>query len=560
MNRRTQAVLGAVLLGFVVAYYSVQTYLIGPYAWDDGAITIAFARSLRAGGEFALTLASERVEGTSSLLYTLLIAFFIPVSESRFEQQIATSQALTAVALVALAVVVFRALRVVVPSVLERMVILSLFLLVPMHLSETMNGMEMELFALLLTLFAIAVRSGARSVHVIIPLCLLTRFEGAFYLGFAAASLILFDPGRRRYHVGVLASTVVCFALLTGFRLIYFGDLVPNTIWAKMSPPYTPDHPFLEAMIWRVGGIAEMITCAAPLLLVAGVSAAYGRKFPTKDPCIWIIAGFAVFALITGPNLGYPGRMFVGMLPLALIVTVELLAGHERAAEGPRAGRGQISIVIGALVSTILVNAPLAISNVTVPLKAGLDRDLIPDALEPAIAQRVGNLRLQIVPWEYRLTGLHADAIRKMLDLETLVFMVPDVGGSSLCCDPHALAIVDSALLTNVSLAKSGYTVFEQELRMRNPDLIETHSIWAEVSHTYESPHFRNEYRPVIYGNTMFWLRSDLLGVLYGRYPERVSEASGDLDYARLRNDFNETDFAYLTKINRHPVVVISED
>ncbi|MEO0993431.1 MAG: hypothetical protein AAFX62_06445, partial [Pseudomonadota bacterium] len=43
--------------------------LVGDQAWDDGAITLAFSRTLAEVGLFALTPVSPVVEGSSSLLF-----------------------------------------------------------------------------------------------------------------------------------------------------------------------------------------------------------------------------------------------------------------------------------------------------------------------------------------------------------------------------------------------------------------------------------------------------------------------------------------------------------
>lgn len=46
----------------------------GTYGWDDGAITLAFARTFADPGHIALTPGSEVVEGFSSPLWFLLAA------------------------------------------------------------------------------------------------------------------------------------------------------------------------------------------------------------------------------------------------------------------------------------------------------------------------------------------------------------------------------------------------------------------------------------------------------------------------------------------------------
>lgn len=126
MTRWPEA-LAASLVGLVLAGHVAAVILVGPYGWDDGAITVAFARSLSVGGEMALTLASERVEGSSTLLTVLLLSLVVPVSEQAFALQILISQLFTILALAGTLAVLYVLIRDDVPSVAGRLVLLALF-------------------------------------------------------------------------------------------------------------------------------------------------------------------------------------------------------------------------------------------------------------------------------------------------------------------------------------------------------------------------------------------------------------------------------------------------
>ncbi|WP_027194001.1 hypothetical protein [Paraburkholderia sprentiae] len=65
------------------------------------------------------------------------------------------------------------------------------------------------------------------------------------------------------------------------------------------------------------------------------------------------------------------------------------------------------------------------------------------------------------------MTGASVDHLREYLGQPTLKFTTPDVGGAALCCD-H-LDILDSALLTNASLARRGYAGFADYLNKERP-------------------------------------------------------------------------------------------
>jgi len=70
VSRRSLAIVVLVQLAALVAV----CLLIGDNGWDDGAITLAFARTFARHGRVALTPHSEVVEGFSSVFWFLLNA------------------------------------------------------------------------------------------------------------------------------------------------------------------------------------------------------------------------------------------------------------------------------------------------------------------------------------------------------------------------------------------------------------------------------------------------------------------------------------------------------
>ena len=110
-------------------------------------------------------------------------------------------------------------------------------------------------------------------------------------------------------------------------------------------------------------------------------------------------------------------------------------------------------------------------------------------------------------PANYRYTGKSIDLIRKALELKTVSFLVPDVGGLSL--GHEKIRVLDSALLTSTYLAKHGYQAFGRYLKTEKPDIIETHGLWSHVSGIYHLDDFRNNYFPVIVQDHWLYLRRD---------------------------------------------------
>ena len=121
---RIEARAGATGFLFVVAYAALSLTaiaLVGPYGWDDGAITVAYARTLGRHGLFALTPASVSAEGTSSLLMTAMLAMGQWLLQPGFLEAIRTAQLLSFIALSATLVLVWRALQPFLPSPTHRL-------------------------------------------------------------------------------------------------------------------------------------------------------------------------------------------------------------------------------------------------------------------------------------------------------------------------------------------------------------------------------------------------------------------------------------------------------
>jgi hypothetical protein len=63
---------------YLSCFVMTALYLVGALlwlhsGWDDGAITLAYARTYFHTGSFSLTPVSTAVEGTSSLLWTVMM-------------------------------------------------------------------------------------------------------------------------------------------------------------------------------------------------------------------------------------------------------------------------------------------------------------------------------------------------------------------------------------------------------------------------------------------------------------------------------------------------------
>jgi hypothetical protein len=212
------------------------TLSLMPYQVDDAYITYRYAQNLAAGEGFVYNPGAEAVEGYSSPLWMLLLsagALLIPQAGIPY-----LGMVLGISAYLALLTVWARISRDEPPAV--RLLTALLLTLWPGLLFYASTGMETLLFVLCVLVFqaaAMGLLSG-RLGAVAGFLALWIRPEGAFLLVALAFSLLA-GPFRlrliltRRLIIPGL-SVIAGGLVLTVFRGLVFGDLLPNTYHAKI--------------------------------------------------------------------------------------------------------------------------------------------------------------------------------------------------------------------------------------------------------------------------------------------------------------------------------------
>jgi len=324
MNKKmiNGSIFSTIMIAICGGYLSL-IYIVGPLAWDDGAITFSFARTLSKTGLFALTPESTIVEGTSSLLFTFILSIIYSTHDFSFNVMISIGQMASLTFLIFSALYIYFKLKEFSFSVLERSALSSAFALLPMHIAEVLNGMEMTLFGFLLIVYAGEYKKNGYAPLVLIPLILLTRFESIFYLVSALSFLSLLGlfHGSPRKPLLHLSTTLLTFLLISFVRYGYFDSLLPNTIIAKLNAKYSGEG--ITEILKKILGLTEFIAVNSAYLFaitysifLVGVKKIIGRTE------IILSAAFLLFAVIAGNVSGYDGRLYVGALPLLTISAI----------------------------------------------------------------------------------------------------------------------------------------------------------------------------------------------------------------------------------------------
>jgi hypothetical protein len=463
----------------------VAVLVIGVYGWDDGAITLAFSRTFAESGRIALTPVSDPVEGFSSVSWFLLNAL-VAVARPGFAGAILASQLLTLMTLVGSGLALDRLGRGMGIGDLARWGALGTFALMGPLFSETVNGMEMGLLTLsaLLIVHGLYFDPHRRLAGLALTVFVATRFEAAFYLAFLLAPLLA--EKRTREFVRWASVGAAVFVAIAVLRWILFDALLPNTIYAKMHAPYHLEG--APALRSRIEASHEILRMFVPALIVLAARAAWlraGRRTLgrlARDYALWApIAAAVSFALITGTNWGYVGRMQLFALPFVLL----LVARVVDALAGPTRTMG-VALVVSVAALTLWS------SRVSLPIQS----------------YRLSRSReFGVTPMGFSETALAVEKVRTALGLPRITFLTPDIGGSALCCP--SLRIVDLGLLAEPRLARAGYGALDGVLEVERPEVIEVHAPWGALSGLYELDAYRT-YRPALIDRTRFYLRSDV--------------------------------------------------
>jgi hypothetical protein len=444
--------------------------------WDDGAITAAFARTLAQSGRLALTPVSVSVEGMSSLAWLLLLTLPAFVTTNVWAI-VAWMKICAGLAfLISLPLMLKLSRRLLGDPALAATATLLLALSVT-PFKETLNGMEMNLLLLLSLALALVLTNPTKSgfsyasAIALSTLMLLTRFEAPFVLLSLYTSVWFADAqwgGRKARPQVVIAAVcdVLVFAVLELWRFRSFHLLMPNTVYAKRWTPYRPPFRLFNLLIDRGASLLEIpivlggaIAVVVVVVLLAPRSLTAPRRLRNVRPYPALLlpmsAASLLFSLALGQNWGHPGRMILGFLPFLSMLMIYVV---DIVVRGSGLDRSRV---------LALVVLTQAVSWTYPVLHMVRKPDVVPVA-------------------RYEGEGLLADHIRKTLGQDHLTALIPDVGGAALCCE--RLDIHDAALLTNPTLAQTGFSGLPEYFHQVRPEVVIISSPWSRFSNLYQDP------------------------------------------------------------------------
>jgi hypothetical protein len=342
---------------------------------DDADIFLVYARSVSAGEGFVFNPGSERVEGFTSLFWVLICSLAIAIAGD-------PERWLLGVNLLFVSITIGCCLRFFVlrDSVTNRRTSLPwaaafvILLLLDFRFIawNTVTLMETGLWTALVTAAAtFAIGAGPTGRHtsglaVLFALLVLTRPEAlvwvpalcaVFYTGRAASA-------QRADAVGAVAAAALAFAvtaaLLTIFRILYFGVPLPNTYYAKVSPSlsYSVTEGVKYLQRYLLSGPVPIVCGLSVLLSVVHLLIVRFRDLRTLALTMLALVGLAIPVLTGGDHFdGF--RFYQPVYPLLLLALLNfarfIVPAYVGASitQSPRTVRVAATAALFAIIVTI---------------------------------------------------------------------------------------------------------------------------------------------------------------------------------------------------------------
>jgi arabinofuranosyltransferase len=288
---------------------------------DDAFISLRYARNLVDHGAPVYNL-GERVEGYTSPLWMLL-------SVAPLALGIEGSKVLSLMGLlggVALVAAVWRLWTVVAPArPVPGFVVLGLVVASTPLAAWSSSGLETPAFAAMIALSvaeaAVFVGEPTRArgyvAGGVIALTTLLRPEGAL-IGAVAFVCLALNRGTRLQLLPFLLAAAAPVSVFVLWRLWYYGELLPNTFFAKLSA--APWRRIQVGLRYSFFTVSELGFAFSTLLVLSAIVAPW--KAPATRIIRPIIPIYVAYVLYAGGDFFDLFRFFVPILPLLLVSLV----------------------------------------------------------------------------------------------------------------------------------------------------------------------------------------------------------------------------------------------
>ena len=463
---------------------------------DDAGISFAYARNLATGHGLVSQPGLPPVEGYSNPLWVFLTALL-------YRLHLFTIPATPKLVSWFLVLISFAILGRLAARPWAAAVALTLLALNTSFVAWTTSGLENPLYVFLLCLLAYWSREfvtaaqfrpwRAARLGLLATAIAMTRPEGALYLAAFPTILLVSRAYRQCRGAAPLRALLVYgavfavgFGAFLWFRWSYFGDLLPNTYYAKgsaflpprlhlLEPPLSlpPLSPRLLDVVYGAGGWGAVLAAAWTVLATGYLLQA--RRFGVERAVVGLMMAFALSDYLLLPQdwmeeYRFATPFYTFFTLYTVLVTADFLDA-VRKEEKTRIGVA-IALAALALVGSGYVFAGRSARFVREPT---VDFD----GVREWISQRFD--------WYAETLGVQNGSV-----------LVPDLGATLYYSH---LRVYDLAMLCDKTIARTlnrDEAAFHDYLfAVAKPTFLHTHGSWSYYAALDDDPRFRRDYTPI---------------------------------------------------------------
>lgn len=312
-----KTVLSAIVVLFLFFTFRIE------FLSDDAFISFRFAENL-SGGHGLVYNEGERVEGYTNFLWVVILSV---ASKLGFDL-LAFARALSVVSAIVLIILTYRISRSVfalsVPAVFIAPFLTALN---PGVVLWSYSGMETLFFALTVNLGVVFIMrflnnsrsSGLYFASVFFLIASLTRPEGAIFFFVSFLYVMIFDGDGAKRKIGESAGLmaapvllfIVCYSVYFLWRYNYYGQLLPNTFYAKTGFENQELKGFYYCFKFvresMAGGFLLMFAAYAVLAFIGDIRIRYAAL---------VIAVYVIYLILIGGDNLLVQRFMVPVVPL----------------------------------------------------------------------------------------------------------------------------------------------------------------------------------------------------------------------------------------------------
>ena len=508
--------------------------LFGAWIVDDAGITFVYARNLAAGHGLVSQPGLPPVEGFSNFLWMLA---FVPAFLAGLFDPVIVPKLASLALLAGSFILLDRSLFSLTGSRAVSLVTLFLLAVCSPFVIWTVSGLENPLYVFLLCLLLwLIVRERLREREIgAFPLAAgavaaglaLTRPDGILFAGLYP--LLTLTTGKSGWGRAIRYAGV--FVLLLGgfllFRWTYFGDLVPNTYYAKGGPnakvylDLVTLQPKMTAKAFELfESVAGPGNVLLPVALLAGTAFLIGRRrFEWKHAVLLAFAYFGAVPFLLLPfDWMEEYRFGTPFFPFLYAYAVTLAASLGEMLLPDPARRRLPALVAG-----------LAAVGLSLTFFAG--RSILFAATPTVSFQEV-----------VERFGLRYNRYADLLGLDQGSVLLPDVGGTLWT---SRLRVYDLVGLTDRTIARTlerrPEAFYDYIFGEAKPTFIHLHHYWTLQAGLDRDPRFQRDYIPLFrYFEPAVLERAEGFPLSSGDFIRRDAIEGKDAAVAALKADLLE--------------------